>query len=449
MEKILKAQKAYYKTHATKPYTFRVKQLDALYDAIKKYEDSIIEALHNDLGKCRFEAYATEIGFCLKSIRATKKKLKRYMKPKKVKTPFYQIGGKSYIQHEPLGQVLIIGPYNYPFQLVIEPLIGAIAAGNTVMLKPSEFPSQTEKVLARLISETFDNAYIGVVTGDKEVITELLKWPFDHIFFTGSTRVGKIVYQAASKHLTPVTLELGGKSPTIVTDTASLAVTARRIVYGKFMNAGQTCIAPDYIYVDAKIKDQFLEVLKQTIDDFYPDYEEYGVIISQQHYQRLSKLIDDDKVVYGYQHDDQTRLISPVVMDDVTWDDAVMQEEIFGPILPVMTYQSIEEVFEVLSEKPQPLALYAFTKDKALQDRFLKELSYGGAVFNDTIQHVVNPNLPFGGIGESGIGKYHGKYSFEVFSHAKAYMTRSTKIDPKIAYPPYGNKEKLIRKILK
>ncbi len=437
MTHILKAQRAHAKTGLTRPYAFRMERLDALYQGIKRYEPHLLEALKKDLGKTTGEAYATEIGYCLKSIRRARKKLKKWMKPARVKTPWYMIGMKSRVQAEPVGHVLIIGPYNYPFHLVIEPLIGAIAAGNTVMVKPSELAPATADVIERIVQETFDNVHVSVVLGDKDVTATLLEWRFDHVFFTGSERVGRIVYEAAARHLTPVTLELGGKSPCIVDKTANLDVAAKRIAVGKWVNAGQTCIAPDYLWVHRDIKDALIEKIIAAIERFYPSMpSQYGRIINTHHVDRLIGLIDREKVVHGFRVDRERRIITPAIQDNVTWNDAVMQEEIFGPILPVMTFDSLDEVIDGLKDKPSPLALYVFTADKQTRRRVLEEVRFGGACVNDTLSHVINPNLPFGGIGASGIGRYHGKHSFDTFSHHKSVVKRTTRVDPPIAYPP-------------
>ncbi len=450
MKEYLTIQKNYFNQDHTRDYTFRKTQLKKLYTAIKLYEDMIKDALYKDLHKSSFEAYATEIGITLKHIKKAQKALKKWMKTEKVKTPFYHVLTKSYIQPEPLGQVLIIGPYNYPFHLVIEPLIGAIAAGNTVIIKPSEYTIHTEAVIKQMIEETFDPEYIRVVTGAKEVTSALINLPFDHIFFTGSTEVGKIVYQAAAKNLVPVTLELGGKSPAIIEKTADLKVAANRIVFGKFMNAGQTCIAPDYIYIDESKKEKFIDYLKKSIETFYPNMEEdYAKIVNERHFNRLNDLIDKNKVIYGNKQDKKLHQISPTLMDQVTFSDSIMQEEIFGPILPILTFNSIDEAISKLRELEKPLAFYIFTKSQTIESMILEKLSFGSAAINDTITQVANNNLPFGGVGASGIGSYHGKQSFDTFSHHKTYIKKSTIIDPKIAYPPYKNKEKWLKRILK
>lgn len=447
----LEQQRSYFRSGKTLSYKARAQALDTLAQTILKHQEAIETALHKDLAKSPFEAYATEIGFVLRSIREAKKLMRKHMKIKRVKTPLVQFGARSYIRNEPLGNVLIIGPYNYPFQLVIEVLVGAIAAGNTAMIKPSEFTQHTEAIIAQMINTAFDASYIHVVTGGVEVNQALLTLRFDHIFFTGSTRVGQLVYEAASKNLVPVTLELGGKSPTIVDETAKLDVAARRIVYGKFINAGQTCIAPDYIYVHVSVHDAFVEALTKTLADFYPPHKEaMGHIVNEQHYTRLKRLINPQKVVYGGEEDSSERYLAPTVMTHVTWEDVVMQEEIFGPILPILTYESLDDIIDQLQSMEKPLALYLFSENKAHQEKVFRTLSFGGGAINDTLMHVANPHLPFGGIGASGIGKYHGMTSLETFSHAKAYMKKSTRIDPKVLYPPYSEKEvRLIRKILK
>ncbi len=450
MQSIVDKQKSYFKTSETLSYQFRKQQLIKLRDSIIAYEDRLKEALFKDLHKSSFEAYATEIGFTLHSIRYVLKHLKHWMRPKKKKTPFYMFGTKSYIMPEPYGQVLIIGPYNYPIQLVLEPLVGAIAAGNTVIIKPSEYAQESEKVLLKMISETFDDAYIKVLTGDYKVTSSLLDIRFDYIFFTGSTRVGQIVYEKASKYLTPVTLELGGKSPTIIDETADLKRAASSISFGKFINAGQTCIAPDYIYVKEEVHDEFIKILKETINKKYAHVDQFGHIINDRHFTRLQSLIIDDKVIYGNVMDESKKFISPTIMDQVTWDDKVMQEEIFGPILPILTFNDIDELIGLLKSKEKPLALYLFTKQNKTVKKVFSTLSFGGGAINDTIMHVSNGYIPFGGVGQSGLGSYHGKTSFETFSHLKPYIRANMFFEMTLAHPPYNKtKEKIIKKVLK
>lgn len=443
-------QQDYFNSNITKSLAFRQTMLTRLEGLIVDHQSELETALFQDLHKSAFERYATEIGFILRSIRDAKKSLKSWMKVQKEKTPLAQFGAKSYSMYEPLGTVLIIGPFNYPFQLLVEPLIGAIAAGNTIILKPSEHTSHTEALIETLFNATFEPEYCKVVTGAKETVQALLELPFDHIFFTGSTNVGRIVYQAAAKHLTPVTLELGGKSPTIIEKTAKLELAARRIVYGKYLNAGQTCIAPDYIYVDETVQEAFIEALKNAITTFYPAQSDHlGHIVSSDHFNRLERLIDETKVVYRYPTEEALKM-SPVIMKDVTWKDAVMQEEIFGPILPVLSFKHLNDAIQRIKAHPKPLALYLFTEQKAVMDQVFSELSFGNGAINDTLMQVANPHLPFGGVGHSGFGAYHGKTSFERFSHRKTYMKKSTRLDPKFLYPPYDEKQvNLIKKVLK
>lgn len=450
MKETLQHQRDYFKGQSTKPYAFRRAMLLRLKRMITENESDIKAALKKDLNKSSFESYATEIGYTLHSITKTLKYLKKWMKVEKVKTPFYHFFTKSYIQRDPLGNVLIIGPYNYPFQLTIEPLIGAIAGGNTAIIKPSEFPTHTEKLIETLINKTFESHYIHVFTGGKETTQTLLSLKFDLIFFTGSPRVGQIVYEAASKHLTPVVLELGGKSPAVVDRSADLRVAARRIAWGKYLNAGQTCIAPDFVYIDKRIKDEFLDMLTLTLDEFYGgEKDDFPVIINDDHYARITGLIDEDKVVYGNHRHKERRYLSPTVMDGVTFEDAIMKEEIFGPVLPVITFSDLDDVIYNLKKQPSPLAFYVFSNDTATRKRLFRCLSFGNGAINDTINQVANFYLPFGGTGRSGFGKYHGRHSFETFTHAKSFMKKSTVFDKNPAYPPYGNKEKLIRKIFK
>lgn len=443
----LEKNKAFYLKGQTREYAFRMQALKQLKASILKHEKALVEALYKDLHKHEFEAYATEIGYVLKSIQLAQKKLKQWMKPKNVKTPWFQLLTKSYIEYTPLGHILIIGPFNYPFQLVMEPLIGVIAAGNVATVKPSELTPHTEKVIESMIKEAFDPQYISVVTGGVEVTTELLENRFDHIFFTGSTRVGQIVYEKASKHLTPVTLELGGKSPVIVDETANLKVSARRILYGKLMNAGQTCIAPDYVYVHKSVEKDFLNILKEQYEKVFK-HDDLGHIVSEQHINRLSNLIDHKKVFI--EGDVSNKKMNFYVMKDVTWNDQVMKEEIFGPILPILTYESLEEAITHILKGEKPLAFYMFSENKKNISKVMSELSFGSGAINDTIMQITNPNLPFGGIGHSGIGRYTGHFSFLTFSHHRAMIKHSTKIDPPIAYPPYDDKKiKTIRKIIK
>lgn len=450
METYFEKQKVFYMQQKTKSYAFRKQQLNTLKTAIEKNEEEIKMALRKDLNKHPIESYSTEIGIVLYSINHALKHLKKWMRPKKVKTPKFNLFSKSYIYKEPKGVVLIIGPYNYPFHLVIEPLIGALAAGNTAILKPSEFTTHTEKVIEKIISQNFDPNVLKVICGDKTVTEKLLKLPFDHIFFTGSTRVGKIVYEAAAKQLTPITLELGGKSPAIIDGTAKLEMAAKRIAFGKMLNAGQTCVAPDYVYVESSVKDIFEEYLVKAFKSMYEtNRQQFPVIVNQDHFDRIVNLIDKKNIVYGGKMHSEKRHISPTVLSDVTWDDAIMQEEIFGPLLPILTFSTIDEVITTLHDKDQPLATYIFSESKEVQTRLLNELSFGNGAINDTIMQAATPYLPFGGVGNSGLGTYHGKASFDTFSHDKSYLKNTTLFDFNPAYPPYKSQEKLIKKLLK
>lgn len=446
-------QHTFYNSNQSKDVSYRLAHLNRLRQVIKTREAEITKALKLDLGKSQFEAYSSEVGFILKSLDHIIKHLKTWTKPEYVRSPLFMPISKSSIHYEPRGVVLIIGPFNYPFQLVIEPLIGAIAAGNTCVLKPSEKTPHTTQVIEDLIEEVFEPGYVDVISGGKEVVTELIHSEFDYIFFTGSTRVGKVIMEAASKQLIPVTLELGGKSPTIVHEDADIEKAAARIVWGKFFNAGQTCIAPDYVYVHENVKEAFLIALKETIKEFYgkqplqsPDY---GQIIDDEAFKRLSGYVDVRKLFHGGRTDREKLKIEPTVLMDVTWSDEVMQDEIFGPILPVLSYENIEETLKVIKSKPRPLALYLFTEDNALQKEVTHNFEFGGGCINDTLSHVTSPYLPLGGTGNSGMGAYHGKESFLTFSHKKSMMKKSTKMDIKAIYPPYEGKLKLIKKIMK
>lgn len=428
---------------------FRISALKRLRSAVKDYENKIIDALKADLNKSEFEAYSTEIGFVLEEIGFTLKHLKSWVKPEKVKTPITHFGSKSYIYPEPYGVALIIAPWNYPFQLVIAPLIGAIAAGNCAVLKPSEFTPRTSEVLKELIKELYPEEYITVVQGGIETSQALLKEKYDTIFFTGSVTIGKIVMEAASKHLTPVTLELGGKSPCIVHEDAKIELACKRIAWGKFINAGQTCVAPDYVYVHRNIKDKFLEGLKTAIKELYgetpinnPDYTH---IVSHKHFDRLVSFLSDGKIYTGGASDRDNLVIEPTVLTDITWKDAVMQDEIFGPILPVLEYSDISEAIEGIHNHPNPLALYLFTESPAIERKVLKDISFGGGCINDTIYHLVSPYLPFGGVGTSGMGAYHGKGSFNAFSHKKSILKQTSLFDIPLRYPNFKNGLKFIK----
>lgn len=443
-------QIVFFKSGITRDYAFRKKQLVLLYEALETHEEALFEALQKDLNKSPYEAYMTEIGFVKKSITYTIKHLKKWMKTKRVKTPYYQLFTTSYIKPDPLGTVLIIGAYNYPVQLLLEPLIGAIAAGNNAVLKPSEQAIHTEQVLVDMFKMTFEEDYIKVVTGDASVTSELLELPFNHIFFTGSTRVGQIVYEKAAKKLIPVTLELGGKSPAIVTEYANLKHSAKRIAFGKLINAGQTCIAPDYVYVQSSVLASFMDELKKMMNKYADPKGNHVAMISDKHYQKMLDLVASHKSGEVIMTDHKKRMLSPVILQETTWDDQVMQEEIFGPILPVITYETIDELIDVLAHKEKPLALYLFSDHKKEQQKILSTLSFGGGAINDTIMHIANPNLPFGGVGQSGIGAYHGYQSFLTFSHMKGYTKKGLKLDLPFTMPPATDQKlNILKRFLK
>ena len=454
-EKLLNNQRKYLSDKGTIDVNTRIENLKKLKKNIKKYEIDIIEALNKDLGKHEFEAYSNEVGFVYSSIEHTIKNIKNWMKPKKVKNDAAQLPGKSYIYKSHYGSVLIIGPYNYPFQLLIEPLIGAIGGGNTVILKPSEYATNIEYIVEKIIKETFDEKYIAVVKGDYTVNSQLLDLQFDYIFFTGSVNVGKIVMEKASKHLTPVTLELGGKSPVIVDNTANLKISAKRIMWGKLINAGQTCVAPDYVLAHEDIYEEFINECINVVKEFYGqdiiNNKEFGRIINEKHMTRLSNILecDKDKIVFGGDIDFEKRYISPTILKDVTTGDKVMSEELFGPILPVLKYKNMEDLKYFISINKNPLAFYVFSEDENFSEDVINRFSFGGGCVNDTISHVASKYLPFGGIGASGMGNYHGKTSFDTFTHTKAIVKKNTKLDINLVFPPYKNKINLIKKIMK
>ena len=446
-------QKAFFDAGRTRDVDFRKQQLDILRREIADNREDILTALQQDLSKSAYEGYLTEVGIVLDEIRFVRKRLARWARPRRVRTHLFLVPASSYRYAEPYGVVLIIAPWNYPFQLVMGPLIGAMAAGNCAVIKPSEFAPNTSRVIAKLISRNFDPAYIAACEGHAEVSQALLDQPFDYIFFTGSVAVGKLVMQAAARRLTPVTLELGGKSPCIVDRDIELKITARRIVSGKFINAGQTCIAPDYLLVHHEIKDRLIECIKYSILDFFGDdpklSPDYPRIVNEKHFQRLAGLMQFGSVIVGGQSDLQNLYIAPTVIDEVSWGDPIMENEIFGPILPVLSYENLEETITQIKKLPRPLALYSFSNNRQLNETILADLSFGGGCINDTLLHFANPHLPFGGVGNSGIGSYHGQKSFETFSHRKSILKRSFRLDAPLRYPPYGNKLKFLERILR
>jgi len=436
------ALRAHFETGATKSLSWRLSQLDALEHLLMEREQDILDALRADLGKPATEAFGSEIGLPLSELRLTRKKLASWMKPERVRTSFLAMPGRSYIYKEPLGVTLIIAPWNYPFQLVVLPLIGAIAAGNCAVVKPSEISPNVSALIAKWLPKYLDARAVQVVEGGVQETTPLLREKWDHIFYTGNGTVGRIVMEAASKHLTPVTLELGGKSPCIVDESADLDMAAKRIVYGKFFNAGQTCVAPDYVLVHDHVHDALVNRMVSTIREFYGDdpkqSPDFARIVNERHHARLTRLLDNTDVVTGGESDLSDRYIAPTILRNVSEDDPAMQEEIFGPILPVISVPSVESAIGFVNRHEKPLALYAFAGDEAAQDRVLSGTSAGGTVLNHVWLHMGVPELPFGGVGESGMGAYHGRQSFETFSHKRSVLKKPTLPDPPILFPPYS-----------
>lgn len=455
VESMIAAQHRFYFTGKTRTAAFRKEMLIKLRDAILTHEDAITEALQKDLGKSSFESYVTEIGFVLSSISQMLKNIDSWMRPEAVKTPVHLQPSKSFVVREPYGSVLIIGPFNYPFQLVMEPLVGAIVGGNCAVVKPSESAKHTVKIIKKILTETFPTDYIQVVEGEREETSALIHAPFDYIFFTGSVAVGKVVMKAAAERLTPITLELGGKSPVIVDQTANLANAAERIVWGKFLNTGQTCVAPDYLLVHHSVKEELIERIIEAIESFYGDNvmesPDYGRIINMRQFDRLASIISKEwpQIIYGGDVDTTKLFIEPTLLDGVTWESPSMEDEIFGPILPIMEYDHLGEVIHRIRQLPKPLSAYMFTENEQAANYFIESLPFGGGCINDTVSHVGNTNLPFGGVGSSGLNAYHGKDSFDVFTHAKAMMRRSTKIPMRLALPPYENKLKLVKPLIR
>lgn len=449
MREITAPIRKYFKTGETRSVKFRIKQLKALKKALLQYDEKIIEALHDDLNKSSFEAVMTETGIVQEEINYYIKNLKKLARPKKVKVPLTLMPGKSEIYSEPYGVVLIISPWNYPVQLTLYPLIAAIAAGNCAVVKLSEFSENTSRVLAHLISETFPSEYVRAVRGDAVTGAALLLERYDYIFFTGNQNVGKIVMKSASANLTPVTLELGGKSPCIIDYTADIKDAAKKIVWGKSLNAGQTCVAPDYILCHSRVKKELISALIAECSMVYgahsSEHEDFPKIISKKHFERALRLIDTSKIVYGGTVDIPSLKIDFTIMDNVTFNDRIMQEEIFAPILPVIEYTNIDDVIEELKEQDKPLALYLFTKDKNMEEKVISSISFGGGAVNDVLIHITNHNAPFGGVGASGMGFYHGKYSFETFSHQKHIYKKYSFFDNKLRFFPKKDKEKIIR----
>ena len=446
-------QRDFFATGETKDYNFRVLQLQKLAQLIKDNDQLIFEAVYQDLRKPALEAFGSEILIVLSEIKYVLKHLKSWMKPQNVGTPATLFPSSSCVYSEPLGVVLIVAPWNYPFALTIQPLIGAIAAGNCAVLKPSEQTPHTSKVIAQLINNNFNPSFITAIEGGIETNQALLAEKFDHIFFTGGTAIGKIVMEAAAKHLTPVTLELGGKSPCIVDAEANLEITAKRIIWGKFYNAGQTCVAPDYLLVQKNIKSALIEKLLEFVKIFYGDNPQQSPdlarIVNDRQFDRLVNLLDEGKILIGGNHDRSDRFIAPTLIDGIRPNSKIMAEEIFGPILPILEYDQLSDAIKIVNAHPKPLALYFFSSNKQNQQRILQEVSYGGGCFNDIIMHLGNPELPFGGVGNSGIGSYHGKSTFDTFSHRKSILKNSFRFDLKFRYPPYTMTVDTLKKFIK
>ena len=450
--KMLADQRAYFSTQATKPYAFRISRLKKLGDWIAAHEADILSALHEDLGKSDYEGYLTEVAMVKQELKDAVRHLKKWMKPVHACTAMGQLPGSCRILSEPFGVALIMSPWNYPFQLTVAPLIGAISAGNCAVVKPSAYSAATSALIKRMIGELFDPAYIACVEGGRQENAQLLEEKFDFIFFTGSPGVGRLVMEKAAVHLTPVSLELGGKSPVIVDETADIALAARRLAWGKCLNAGQTCVAPDYVLVHHSRQEALVEALIAEIRKMYSSAPLTNPIlpkiINRRHFDRLIGLLSSGVISHGGQIDTQNLRMEPTLLTDVEWDSPVMQEEIFGPILPILPYKKLDDAIRLVRQRPKPLALYLFTQNKETEKRVLSEISFGGGCVNDTVLHLATSHMPFGGVGESGMGGYHGKFSFDTFSHKKSILKRWARPDVPLRYAPYEGKMKWIKKIL-
>lgn len=451
---IVTRQRKYFQTGSTLPVNTRLNALRRLYAAISGSEKEIHEALKKDLGKSGFESYMCETGLVLEEISYMLKHTARFAREKRVRTPLAQFHSRSFQKPSPYGVTLIMSPWNYPFMLTLSPLVDALAAGNTAVVKPSAYSPNTSEVLRKILSQCFEPQYVAVVTGGRAENTCLLHEHFDYIFFTGSQAVGKEVMRNAAQYLTPVTLELGGKSPCIVDQTADIRLAARRVVFGKYLNCGQTCVAPDYIYCQRSVKDAFIKEVQKQIRKQYGrhplDNPDYGKIINEKHFDRILGLIDEKKVVQGGGSDRKTLRIEPTVMDNVAFSDPVMQEEIFGPVMPILTFDSIDEVIHRVNAMPHPLALYLFTSDKKAEKKVISRCGFGGGCINDTIIHLATTEMGFGGFGESGMGTYHGKIGFDTFTHYKSIVDKKTWLDLPMRYQPYRKlHEKMVRFFLK
>ncbi len=449
---IIKAQREYFESGKTRPLSFRLDALKKLKAAIKKNEELVYEALLFDLNKPKSETYMCELGLVYEEISYHIKHLSKWMKNKRVHTPLAQFSSKSFVSPEPYGVALIMSPWNYPLQLSLSPLVGAISAGNCAIVKPSAYAPASSAAVAEIVSEAFPPEYITVVTGGREENKALLLEKFDYIFFTGSVPVGKLVMESAAKNLTPISLELGGKSPVILEKSADVRVAARRIAFGKILNAGQTCVAPDYIFIEKGMKSEFIFNYKKAVDEFFSegDMSDFPKVVNDKHFERLTSLMEGEKVALGGKSDKATRFIEPTLLDDVTIDSRIMEEEIFGPILPMLEFETLDTPIDYIRKNPKPLALYLFTKNKEVEDKILNTCSFGGGCINDTIIHLATSEMGFGGVGESGMGAYHGKASFDTFTHYRSIVKKRNFPDLKMRYRPYTKKkDAIIRKFLK
>ena len=454
IDAIVASQQAYFRSGATASVSLRLLKLVELKEAIEKYEEEIVLALKEDLGKSKSESYMCEIGMVLSEIRYMLRHTRSYAQKHRAPTPLAQFAASSYRLPCPYGTVLIMSPWNYPFLLTLDPLVDAIAAGNTAVVKPSAYSPATSRILEKIISEVFPKEYVAVVTGGRKENAHLLEQKFDMVFFTGSQAVGKEVLRRCAEHLTPAVLELGGKSPCIVDESAKISLAAKRIVFGKYLNCGQTCVAPDYILCHKDIREELIGEIKKQIriqfGDNPLDNPNYGKIISEKHFRRLVGLIDPEKVVAGGEWEEETLRIAPTVMDGVSWEDPVMQEEIFGPVLPILTFDRFEDIFSLLAPRPKPLALYIFSEDRDRIETVTRSCNFGGGCVNDCIIHLATSDMPFGGVGESGMGAYHGKAGFDAFSHYKSIVDKKTWMDLPMRYQPYNKfGDMLIRMFLK
>lgn len=454
IQDISNRQRKYFNTGVTKSIVYRKQSLIDLKNTIKKYEEDILYALNLDLNKSKFEAYATEIGQVYNELNYMIKNIERLAKPKKVSGTFIDFYSKGTIYSEPYGQVLIVAPWNYPFNLAMIPLIGSISGGNVTVLKPSNYSNNTSIIIEKIIKECFDEGFVKVVLGSREENEGLLDHKFDYIFFTGSKEVGKIVMNKASKNLIPVTLELGGKSPVIIDRTANIKLAAKRVMFGKLINAGQTCVAPDYLFIHKSKKDEFIREYKKNVILSYGEKtlenENYPKIISAKHFIRIRNCMNDEKIIFGGDANGRKLKIEPTLIEVTNVNSKIMTEEIFGPVLPIITYENIYDVINFINKRPKALALYLFTEDENMKKLIINSISYGGGAINDTLMHVANHKLPFGGVGESGMGKYHGDSSFDAFTNKKSVLEKTTKFDIPLRYAPYRESTfNLIKKILK